>query len=306
MFSYQKTVENKVNFFGIGLHSGLRVDASLLPGKEDSGIVFRRVDITDGRRREVEASYLNVTNTMLGTTLCNEEGVSVSTVEHLMAALWGCGIDNCIIEINGPEVPIMDGSSEPFVFLIECAGIKELHKTRRVIEVLKEIRVSESDKVGSGYLSIAPADGFSVGLEIDFGDSVIAKQQGIFDSRDVSFKSDLCRARTFCFEREVDMMRENGLARGGSLDNAIVVGDKGVMNEGNLRYQDEFVRHKILDCIGDVYLSGAYLKGHLHGFKSGHTLNNRLLREFFADKDAWRIVQLPEGDNSTSLQHKLH
>ena len=226
------------------------------------------------------------------------------TIEHLMAALWGCGIDNCVIELNGPEVPIMDGSSEPFVFLIECAGVKQLNKTKKVIEVLKEIKVLEGDDAENGYLSISPSDNFLVDLEIDFGDNVISKQDGVFDTRDVSFKSDLCRARTFCFEREVDMMRKNGLAKGGSLENAIVVGDEGVVNKEELRYCNEFVRHKILDCIGDVYLSGAYLKGHIQGFKSGHTLNNKLLHEFFADKDAWRVVQIPEGDNAASLtQH---
>jgi UDP-3-O-[3-hydroxymyristoyl] N-acetylglucosamine deacetylase len=200
----------------------------------------------------------------------------------------------------------MDGSSEPFVFLIECAGVKRQNKTRRVIEVLKEIKVTEGEGAKSGYLSIAPAESFSVGLEIDFGDDVISKQRGIFDSREISFKNDLCRARTFGFEHEVDMMRANGLARGGSLDNAIVVGKEGVINKEGLRYSDEFVRHKILDCIGDVFLAGAYLKGHLHGYKSGHGLNNKLLREFFKDEDAWRVVQIPEGDRATMLQEKLH
>ncbi len=304
MFSYQKTIGNKVSCFGIGLHTGVRVDVSLNPAGVDTGIVFKRNDVK-GKNPAIEASYKNVSNTMLGTTLRNEDGVSVATIEHLMAALWGCGIDNCVVEINGPEVPIMDGSSEPFVFLIECAGKKELNKARKVIEVLKEIKVSESDDANSGYISIAPADGFSVGLEIDFGDKVISKQNCVFDSRDVSFKSDLCRARTFGFEHEVNYLREQGLARGGSLDNAIVVGKEGVLNKDGLRYSDEFVRHKILDCIGDVYLAGAYIKGHLHGFKSGHALNNQLLHEFFADEDAWRVVQLSDSDSASMLDHKV-
>ncbi len=294
MFSYQKTVANKVSCVGVGLHTGLNIELTLLPASEDSGIVFRRVDIKD-KNNEVPAIYSNVSNTLLGTTLCNQDGVRVATIEHLMAALWGCGVDNCVIELNGPEIPIMDGSSEPFVFLLECAGVRELKSTRKVIEVLKEIKVYEDDSETSGYISITPSNNFSVGLEIDFGDEVIAKQQGSFDSGDVSFKSDLCRARTFGFEHEVDMMREKGLAKGGSLENAIVVGKEGVLNKEGLRYSDEFVRHKILDCIGDVYLAGGHIKGHIRGFKSGHGLNNKLLRTFFGDKDAWRIVQIQDS-----------
>jgi UDP-3-O-[3-hydroxymyristoyl] N-acetylglucosamine deacetylase len=290
MFNYQKTLGNKVSCVGVGLHTGIMINLSLSPGAENTGVVFIRTDIKDKNNR-VEACYKNVSNTLLGTTLCNESGVMVATIEHLMAALWGCGIDNCVVELDGPEIPIMDGSSEPFVFLIECAGVIEQGKTRKVIEVLKEVRVSEGDGADSGYISISPAEGFSVGLEIDFGDSVISNQKVTFDARDVSFKSDLCRARTFGFEHEVDMLRSKGLAKGGSLENAIVVGKDGVLNKDGLRYSNEFVRHKVLDCIGDVYLAGGHLKGHLHGFKSGHALNNKLLHKFFEDTDAWRIVQ---------------
>ena len=297
MFSYQKTVANKVSCAGVGLHSGLDINLSLTPAAEDSGIRFIRTDIKDSNN-VVIACYKNVSNTMLGTTLCNEDGIRVSTVEHLMAALWGCGIDNCIIELDGPEIPIMDGSSEPFVFLIDCAGITELKKARKVIEVLKEVKVSESDNEDSGYISIKPADVFSVGLEIDFGDKVISNQKTTFDSRDSTFKKQLCRARTFGFENEVEALRKNGLVKGGSLDNAIVVNETGVLNKEGLRYTNEFVRHKVLDCIGDVYLAGAYLKGQVNGFKSGHALNNKLLHEFFNDKDAWRIVNLPGGDEA--------
>ena len=207
-----------------------------------------------------------------------------------MAALWGCNIDNVVIELDGPEVPIMDGSSEPFVFLLECAGVAEQHKTRKIIEVLKKIDVSE----GNSYASIDPSDGFSVSLEICFDDEVISRQTCSFNSQNLSFKTDLCRARTFGFAHEVDKLRSLGLGRGGSLDNAIIVSGNKVLNEGGLRYKDEFVRHKVLDCIGDVYLAGAHLKGHFHGFRSGHALNNQLLRKFFADKDAWRVIQLPE------------
>ncbi|MCE3233763.1 MAG: lpxC [Rickettsiaceae bacterium] len=295
MFSYQRTLANKVSCSGVGLHSGIMINLTLKPAEENAGVVFIRTDVKDKNNR-VEACYKNVSNTMLGTTLSNESGVMVATIEHLMAALWGCGVDNCVVELDGPEIPIMDGSSEPFIFLIECAGTAEQSKTRKVIEVLKEIKVSEGDTANSGYISIAPAENFSVGLEIDFGDKVIGKQQAVFDSREVSFKSDLCRARTFCFEHEVDMMRSRGLAKGGSLDNAIVVDTEKVLNEDGLRYSNEFVRHKVLDCIGDVYLAGGYLKGHVSGFKSGHALNNKLLHKFFEDTDAWRVVQSGEAN----------
>lgn len=289
MYGMQKTLAGKVSCTGIGLHTGVPVNITMYPAKTDSGIVFVRTDV-DAEKAEVRAFYTNVTNTMLGTTLSNENGTKVSTVEHLMAALWGCGVDNVRIEIDGPEVPIMDGSSEPFVFLIDCVGVVEQDKARRVIEVLKEIKVSEGDSEDSGFITITPSDSFSVGLKIDFGDEVIAKQAGHFDPRDISFKNGVCRARTFGFEHEVEMLRKNGLARGGSLENAIVVGKDGVLNEDGLRYSDEFVRHKILDCIGDIYLAGVHIKGHLSGFKSGHGLNNQLLREFFADSAAWREI----------------
>lgn len=287
--SYQRTLKNRVSCIGTGLHSGAKVSMSLVPAAEDTGITFFRRDEKE-KNQVVEASYKNVSNTMLGTTLTNEEGVSVATVEHLMAALWACGVDNCVVELDGPEVPIMDGSSEPFIFLIECAGIREQSKTRRVIEVLKEVRVEEN----GNYASIRPAEDFSVSLEIDFNDNVIANQKYTFAAKDFSFKTELSRARTFCFRHEVDALQSRGLARGGSLDNAIVVDTDGIMNEGGLRYNNEFVRHKVLDYIGDVYLAGGYIRGGLDGFRTGHGLNNKLLREFFADEDAWRISHLPE------------
>lgn len=304
MFIYQRTVKNKVGCFGVGLHTGMRVDLALLPAEEDFGIVFKRVDILD-KNPLIKASYDNVSNTLLGTTLRNEDGVHVATIEHLMAALWGCGIDNCIVEINGPEVPIMDGSSEPFVFLIECAGVQEQKKTRKVIEVLKEVSVYENKGKDSGYITVSPSESFSVNLHIDFGESVIASQSCEFDLRNVSFKSDICRARTFGFEHEVETMRQNGLARGGSLENAIVIGKEGVLNKEGLRYGDEFARHKVLDCIGDIYLAGAYLQGSLKGFKSGHALNNQLLRKFFADKDAWRIAQMPDTKSVVTVHNQF-
>lgn len=289
---FQRTLKNKVSCIGTGVHSGLKVSMTLLPAQEDTGIVFVRRDVKD-KDPMVVADYLNVTQTMLGTTISNKDGVQVCTIEHLMSALWGCGIDNCIIELDSAEVPIMDGSSEPFVFLIECAGIKEQEKKRQVIEVLKEIKVEE----GNGAISIRPAKDFSVELVIDFGDKVIARQEWEFEANDASFKTEISRARTFGFEHEVEQLRSMGLARGGSLDNAIVVGKEGILNEGGLRYEDEFVRHKVLDCIGDMYLAGGLLKGHVEGYRSGHGLNNKLLRALFADKDAWRFVTAGEASH---------
>lgn len=290
LFSYQRTLKNKIHCFGVGLHTGMTVSMHLVPAAEDSGVVFRRTDIND-KPNEVPADYRYVSNTMLGTTLSNDAGVKVGTIEHLMAALWGCGIDNVIVELDGPEVPIMDGSSEPFVFLIECAGIAEQHKMRRVIEVLKKVDVQD----GQSYASIDPAEGFSLSLEIDFNSKAIANQQCMFDSRDFSFKTDISRARTFGFAHEVDQLRKAGLAKGGSLENAIVVSGDQVLNKGGLRYKDEFVRHKTLDCIGDFYLAGAYVKGHFHGIRPGHALNNKLLHAFFADTSAWRVLKTPES-----------
>ncbi len=292
MFSYQRTIQNKVGCTGVGLHSGKKVRLSLAPAKEDTGIVFKRTDVVDGRNPFVAANYKNVASTQLGTNLRNEDGVEVGTIEHLMAALWGCSIDNCLIELDNAEVPIMDGSSEPFVFLVECSGKKEQKRTRRVIEIIKEVTVLD-EKTGSS-MTLSPADEFAVSLDIDFGDKVIAKQSAGFNSRGESFKSDLSRARTFGCAHEVDYLDKKGLALGGSLDNAIVVNENGIANEDGLRYADEFVRHKILDCIGDIFLAGAYVKGHFHGVKSGHALNNKILHAALSDGDAWREVRLPD------------
>lgn len=282
---HQHTLAKAVHCKGIGLHSGADVHMVLRPAPEHYGIRFVRKDVT-GFDPVVHADYRNVTNTTLGTTIANDEGTMVSTVEHLMAAFWGCNIDNAMVELDGPEVPIMDGSSEPFVFLIECAGVRQQEAFRKIIEVLKPVEVLDGDK----HARVEPADHFSVSLEIDFDSKAIAKQRAMFNSSDLSFKRDVCRARTFGFEHEVEQMRSMGLAKGGSLDNAIVVSGDNILNKGGLRYNDEFVRHKILDCIGDFYLVGGLILGHFTGYRSGHDLNNRLLRHFFADKDAWRLA----------------
>jgi UDP-3-O-[3-hydroxymyristoyl] N-acetylglucosamine deacetylase len=281
----QKTINSKVSCNGVGLHSGENVVMTLFPAPCDSGIIFKRTDF-DGEKGVIKANYKNVVGTNLGTVLNNEFGAKISTVEHLMAAIWGCGIDNLLVEINGPEIPIMDGSSEPFVFLIECAGINVQEEQRRVIEIIKKVRVEEKDK----FVEVEPSKEFSIDLHIDFDHQQIQQQQFDYHSTFTSFKNDICRARTFCFKHEIEHLYKMGLAKGGSLDNAIVVDENGVVNEGGLRYSNEFVRHKTLDFIGDIYLAGHYILGHFNASKPGHGINNKLLRELFNDETAWRLI----------------
>ncbi len=281
----QRTLERKVSCVGVGLHSGQNVRLVLNPAAVNSGIKFKRSDIINFDNI-VPANYNKVTKTQLGTTISNDQGTIVSTVEHLMAALWGCDIDNALIELDGPEIPIMDGSSEPFVFLIECAGVKEQDQNRKIIKVIKQVEVRDGDK----YASVAPADDFTIALEIDFNSKAISNQKCIYSSSQVSFKTDLCRARTFGFDHEVEHLRSLGLARGGSLDNAIVISGDKILNKEGLRYTDEFVRHKLLDCIGDFYLAGNRIQGNFSAYKSGHGMNNMLLHKLLDDSSAYEII----------------
>ena len=253
-----------------------------------TGIIFRRTDVTD-RDPVVAANWRNVVDVRMATTVANADGVRVATVEHLMAALAGCGIDNAVIEIDGAEVPIMDGSAAPFVFLIECAGTVTQNATRRAIRVLKPVTVGDNRK----SIAVSPADDFSVSFEIDFEGALIARQELGVRLVNGVFKTDIARARTFGFDHEVAQLHAAGLARGGSLDNAIVVSGDTVLNGDGLRYDDEFVRHKILDCIGDMYLAGAPILGHVHGVRSGHALNHRLLAALLEDPSAWDYVDQP-------------
>ncbi len=262
---------------------------SLHPADCGTGIVFRRTDITD-RDPVVSAHWRNISNAQLATTIANGDGVSVATIEHLMAALAGCGVDNASIEIDGPEVPIMDGSAAPFVFLIECAGTVSQNAMRRAVRVLKEVKVGDSKK----SITVTPADAFSVSFEIDFDNAVISRQELGVRLVNGTFKTDIARARTFGFAHEVAQLHKAGFARGGSLDNAIVVSGDTVLNVGGLRYDDEFVRHKILDCIGDLYLAGAPILGHVQAVQSGHALNHGLLNALFEDASAWEYVDRPE------------
>lgn len=288
---FQHTVAAEVSCVGVSLHTGDMVNLTIRPGAVNSGIVFIRKDVEDGRG-VVPATYDAVTETNLGTTIANKHGVTVSTIEHVMAAIWGSGIDNARIELDGPEVPIMDGSSEPFLFLLECAGRVQQKATRRTIEVLREVRVEE----GKSVASIGPADGFVLDIEIAFNHKLMGQQKARYDFTKTTFKQSLARARTFCFARDVDAMRKMGLALGGSLHNAIVLGEEDIMNEGGLRYADEFVRHKALDCVGDYLLAGGPLKGAVTTARPGHGINNKLMRALFADPANYRVVGGEEAD----------
>ena len=282
---WQHTVKSSICCTGVGLHNGRRVERTLIPAEPGSGIVFRRADRGGAL---IDARFDNVSDTTLGTSLKNGDGIGVATIEHLMAALVGLGIDNLIVELDGPEVPIMDGSAAPFVFLAECAGIVAQQAPRRAIEVLKPVEVVDGER----YVALTPSDGFSISCEISFDHPAIAGQSCYVELSNGAFKRELARARTFGFLADIDRLRANGLALGGSLDNAVVLSDDAVLNDGGLRYADEFVRHKALDCIGDLYLAGGPIIGHVECVRSGHKMNHRLLEALFADQSAWRHVVL--------------
>ena len=269
----QRTLKTSIRATGIGLHSGAKVYMTLRPAPANTGIVFRRLDLPEPV--DVPAEALRVTETNLGTTL--EAGAAkVATVEHLMSALAGLGIDNLFIDLTAAEVPIMDGSAAPFVFLLQSAGIEEQSAPKRFVQILKTVEVSEGDK----WARFTPYDGFRVNFEIDFDHPVLQRQRqkASLDFSTTAFLKEISRARTFGFLKDVEKMRAKDLALGGCLDNAIVMDEYRVLNEDGLRFQDEFVRHKVLDAVGDLYLLGCCLVGEFTGFKSGHRLNNLLLR----------------------------
>lgn len=283
----QKTLKSSIGCTGIGLHSGRKVSMTLHPAEAGSGIVFRRGDI-GGAAGLVEASWRNVVDTRMATTIGNADGVRVATIEHLMAAFAGCGIDNAVVEVDGPEVPVMDGSAAPFVFLIECAGVTVQDAPRLAIRIDRPVSVGDDGKA----LSLSPDSAFSVSFEIDFDKASVAQQRLSLRLVNGTFKTDIARARTFGFADEVDALREAGLARGGSLDNAVVISGGTVLNGDGLRYQDEFVRHKILDCVGDLYLAGAPIIGAVDAVRSGHALNHHLLVKLFEHREAWSFVEM--------------
>jgi UDP-3-O-[3-hydroxymyristoyl] N-acetylglucosamine deacetylase len=283
----QQTLAKPVQCNGISLHQGEHVRMTIKPAPDNYGICFKRTDISDGAQALVKADYRFVTDTRLCTVLENAYGVRVSTVEHLMAALWGCGVDNALIEIDGAEVPIMDGSSEPFVFLIECAGVVAQESPRRYITIDAPIVVQE----GTSCAILQSGDeGFSLDVEIDFPHETIGQQHYHFASADMTFRQSVSRARTFGFLKDVEALRSVGLARGGSLSNAVVIDDNGIMNEDGLRHSDEFARHKALDCIGDFFLAGHRINGHVKISRPGHAINNKLIKALLARTDSWHFV----------------
>ncbi len=287
---HQTTLARAIDCGGVGLHSGRTVEMRLCPAPAGSGIVFKRTDLEG--TPEFLACWNNVVDTRMCTTLGNGEGVIVATVEHLMAALSGSHVDNLIVQLDGPEVPVMDGSAQPFISLIERAGIEELNAPREVIEILKPVRVEVDGKVAE----LLPSNGFSVGFEIEFADDAVARQKISIPLVNGSFKKEIARARTFGFVHEVEALRAAGLGLGGSLENAVIVDGDKILNEGGLRFSDEFVRHKVLDAVGDLYLCGAPIRGHYRGFKAGHRLTNEVLKALFSDTSAWRRVALTEKD----------
>jgi UDP-3-O-[3-hydroxymyristoyl] N-acetylglucosamine deacetylase len=286
----QRTLKTTIRATGVGLHSGEKVYMTLRPAAENSGINFRRVDLEEPV--DIPADPRLVSETMLGTTL-TKDGVNVATVEHLLAAVAGLGIDNLHVDLSASEVPIMDGSAGPFVFLLQSAGIEEQNAAKKFIRIKKKVRVEESDK----WAEFLPFDGFKVNFEVYFNHPVFNKlsQQATIDFSSTSFVKEVSRARTFCFLRDVEALRESNLTLGGSMDNAIVLDDYRILNEDGLRYANEFVIHKILDAIGDAYLLGHSLIGELRAYKSGHDLNNKLMRALLEDKSAWEEVTFEDS-----------
>lgn len=297
----QKTLKSAIGCSGVGLHSGKKISMTLKPAPIGTGIVFNRTDAGTKNGR-IPAIFDAVVDTRLCTCVGNGDGFSVGTIEHLMSAIAGMGIDNLIVDIDGPEVPVMDGSAAPFVFLIECAGVAEQDAPRRAIKVLKSVSVTD----GGILARLDPADDdFTIAFEIDFSNPLIGRQTfettlPLCEAADAgSYRTEVASARTFGFLEDVERLNKMGLALGGSLDNAVVISGNKVLNEEGLRFDDECVRHKALDALGDLYLAGAPLIGRFSGLKSGHAHSNQLLRALFADADAWTFVELDD-------HHALH
>ena len=290
----QTTIKSPVSFSGVGLHSGRPVNLCILPASAEYGIWFRRTDVEIGDAL-VPASWDCVTSASLCTKLTNEAGVEVSTVEHIMAALAGCGIQNALIEIDAPEVPILDGSAAQFVAGILAKGVRSLDAPARVIRILKEVEVRD----GAAVARLVPSEAFEIEFEIEFVDQAIGKQQKTLNMANGAFVRELCDSRTFCRQKDVEDMHQRGLALGGTLRNAVVVDGENVLTPGGLRYSDEAVRHKMLDALGDLALAGAPILGRYTGNRAGHAMTNALLRALFADPNAYQMV---ECDDLTALR----
>ncbi len=283
----QRTLRAATGCRGIGLHCGQPVRMTLRPAAPGTGIIFRRRDAG----ADIRANWRTTTESALSTVLSNGEGIQIGTIEHLMAAFAGCGIDNAVVELDGPEVPIMDGSAAPFVFLIEHAGVVAQDAARRALKILKPVSVSDN----GASAALLPEHGFSMSFEIDFDNPLIRRQDIALAFEPETFKTELAPARTVGLLDDWPRLRAAGLARGGSLDNAVVVSGNRVLNAGGLRFADEFVRHKLVDALGDLYLAGGPIIGHFCGKRSGHALTRRLLAALFGDRDAWCDTTMAEA-----------
>lgn len=295
----QRTLAKSVRATGVGLHSGERVELILHPAKENSGISFRRTDLTGVQNEIVQLTPYLINDTRLSSTVVTEQGVRIGTIEHIMSALAAYGVDNILIELNAPEIPIMDGSSLPFIYLLQDAGIVEQNADKRFLRILKEVEVKEAGK----WVKFSPYDGFKAALTIEFDHPVFNQSEPTFtiDFAGQNYIEEIARARTFGFMKEVEMMRSHGLGLGGNLSNAIVIDDVDVLNPDGLRYPDEFVRHKILDAIGDLYIIGHPIIGSFEGYKSGHAINNALLRAILADESSHEWVSFKNDDSPNSF-----
>ncbi len=282
----QRTLQQAISATGIGLHKGNKVNLTLRPAPANTGLIFRRTDLEPAVDIPARADW--VRDTQLCTCLINEENIRISTVEHLLAALAGVGIDNAIIEVDSHEIPIMDGSSHPFVYLLQSAGIEEQSAAKKFIRIKEPVRVEDGDK----WAELLPHDGFRIDFAIDFDHPAIADtgQTVSMDFSANAFIKDISRARTFGFMKDIEYLRKNNLALGGSFDNAVVLDDFRVSNNDGLRYDDEFVKHKMLDAVGDLYMGGHSILGHLRAYKSGHALNNQLLQAVLETESAWEFV----------------
>ena len=297
----QRTIKSQIKTTGVGLHSGIKVEMTLRPAAPNTGILFRRVDCDPPV--DIPVDPYRVTDTRLCSAL-EGPGAKVSTVEHLLSALAGLGIDNLVIDLTGPEVPIMDGSAAPFVFLLQSAGLEEQNAAKQYIRVKKHVEVSDGDK----HVSLSPYNGFRLEFGIDFDHPVFEKSGNrvVIDFAETSYIKEVARARTFGFSHEVETLRNSGLALGGSLDNAIVMDEYRVLNSDGLRYDDEFVKHKVLDAIGDLYVLGKPIIGSFHAYKSGHALNNQLLRALLADQEAWEMVSFQQVEEAPEALARWH
>lgn len=291
----QRTIARVVTSTGIGLHKGEKVEITLRPAPENTGVIFRRIDLEPAVEFRLDPDLVG--DTQLCTCLISESGVRLSTTEHLVAAIAALGIDNLIVDLDAPEVPIMDGSSLPFIYLLQKAGLKEQVQAKQFIQVLETVRVEQGDK----WAEISPFNGFFIDFTIAFDHPAIANTAANFamEITPETFIHEISRARTFGFMRDLEYLHSNNLALGGSMDNAVVLDEFRVLNPDGLRYQDEFVKHKVLDAIGDLFMSGKPLLGKVSAFKSGHALNNLLLRKLIATPSAWRLVSVDQEDPTT-------